>query len=240
MNVHAPSLRWRFAALLLATTSPAWPVNFVPPDQVASDPIIIKAQYDLANNKKLAADLFISEGDTFVPTRILVDPDGSKAIAFDRLHFGLPVTYEGVGIQYNPNGTIRDSDTPLVEPIAISSVKPSASAGEAASFAQKKYPQLKQVHSPKLLIFQDPSHPHAKLAWEVILHGNKDGKTTHLHVFVSPDASDEIATDDDVIVDGLGAPSPPNSRAQNLAPKIPLVPASGASYTDAPGTGKTF
>ncbi|WP_369379162.1 M4 family metallopeptidase [Streptomyces sp. cg36] len=101
---------------------------------------------------------------------VIVDPDGSRHVRYDRTYRGLPVLGGDFVVHLSPTGAYRGADRAVTNDLAVPSTTPALSAPRAAGLASA---ELRAAHrgaalkdltaEPRLVV--DALHGTPKLAW---------------------------------------------------------------------------
>ncbi|WP_371652594.1 MULTISPECIES: M4 family metallopeptidase [unclassified Streptomyces] len=99
---------------------------------------------------------------------VIVDPDGSRHVRYDRTYRGLPVLGGDFVVHLSPTGAYRGADRAVANDLAVPTVTPALSAPRAAGLASA---ELRAAHQglkgltakPELVV--DALHGTPKLAW---------------------------------------------------------------------------
>ncbi|GGP39127.1 M4 family metallopeptidase [Streptomyces melanogenes] len=99
---------------------------------------------------------------------VIVDPDGSRHVRYDRTYRGLPVLGGDFVVHLSPAGAYRGADRAVANDLAVPSITPVLSAPRAANLASA---ELRAAHKnvtgltakPQLVV--DALHGTPKLAW---------------------------------------------------------------------------
>lgn len=119
---------------------------------------------------KHAASLGLTASEDTSVRDVIVDPDGTQHVRYDRTYRQLPVLGGDFVVHLAPNGTYRSADRATRSSISLSSVTPKVAAPKAADLAVNALraanlgEALKSVTAkPELIV--DALHGGPKLAW---------------------------------------------------------------------------
>lgn len=144
----------------------------------------------------------VAAGDRFVARTLVVDPDGSEHVRFDRLHQGLRVIGGDLVVHSTPGGAVRDVSLTLAAPLALDVRAPLAERAAAAR-ALAAFPHRGgRVEAQQAVVYARGAPP--LLARDVLVSGTRaDGVPSRLHLILDAqgrviDRWDDIQTANDV------------------------------------------
>ncbi len=151
-------------------------------------------------------DARLAEGsstDRYVARDLIVDPDGTEHVRFDRFYKNLPVLGGDVVVHSLASGGLKDFSSTMNESLALN-VVPTLASRDATVHALKAYPHAEaQVETLQLVVHAMGDHP--RLAWDVVVSGTQaDGTPSRAHLIVDASSAsvldqwDDIMTADDV------------------------------------------
>ncbi|WP_033820530.1 M4 family metallopeptidase, partial [Kitasatospora sp. MBT63] len=107
---------------------------------------------------------------------VLIDPDGSQHVRYDRTFAGLPVLGGDLVVHLAPSGAYRGADRATTAPLAVRTTTPAvgadaaaAQAGQALLAADGRTTTLQPGAAPQLVV--DAGHGTPRLAWQTTAAG---------------------------------------------------------------------
>ncbi|MEU6119947.1 M4 family metallopeptidase [Streptomyces sp. NPDC047117] len=172
------------AAALVAAVLPATATAQPSPDRAEA---IRSADSALAAN---AADLAVTAAQGTSVRDVVIDPDGSRHVRYDRTFGGLPVLGGDLVVHLSPDGAYRGASRATRSDLSVPSVKPAISAekaaglGTAALRAARTGTLLRKVTAKPLLVV-DALHGKPRLAWRTTAAGQDSKGNPEAHVVLS-------------------------------------------------------
>lgn len=168
-------------------------------------PAVQRAQSHLNSDGVTAAR--VSAADSFEPTDLILDRDGTEHVRFDRRHQGLRVIGGDLVVHSDVLGRLRRVSLTLAQPIVVATT-PAVSISAAQALALRKFPHLNgAVIRSELVIFARRSVPAPVLAFDVLIEGVRaDGLPSRLHMLIDSRASTLLDQWDDIqTADAVGS-----------------------------------
>ncbi|MEU2631710.1 M4 family metallopeptidase [Kitasatospora sp. NPDC007106] len=131
------------------------------------DTAIAKARANVARN----AELFgFGAGQDLLVKDVLIDPDGTQHVRFDRTYQGLPVIGGDLVVHQDARGRLKDSTRAKGHSPAVRSTVPSVPAQATAAKALAAAPGISSATSqPRLVVWAADGT--ARLAWQTTVSG---------------------------------------------------------------------
>jgi Zn-dependent metalloprotease len=183
-TLTAATLTASLTAALGATSASA-----APSPQDRHDAAVAHAAASIAKDRGRVA---AGPDEAFTVKDVLVDPDGTEHVRYDRSYRGLPVLGGDVVVHDAADGSFRSVSKTQKAELRLSTT-PSVSADRAAAVARaQSQATAPSVSTPTLAVDARGASP--RLAWDTVTTGTlANGDPTELHVLV--DAADGAVLD---------------------------------------------
>ncbi|BBH69991.1 hypothetical protein ACTI_66760 [Actinoplanes sp. OR16] len=155
------------AGLLAAGASPAAAAPAEPPGAYRPPPTRMQAAADARDTVgRHGAAIRAAATENYQVRSVVVDPDGSRHVRFDRTYRGLPVLGGDYVVHANPDGGFRDASVAQRQKITTG-VTPAIGARTATAVAVKEFGGPHQKAGAHLVIDAVQGTP--ALAWQVVV-----------------------------------------------------------------------
>ena len=138
-------------------------------------------------------------GDTYAARGVVIDPDGSRHVRFDRTYRGLPVLGGDYVVHSAPDGAFRRATVAQSRPISVD-LRPAVPATRAAELAARLVAKVQAAKAPaahKPVLVVDAAAGTPALAWRVVGGGKTvilDARTGAVRRSFATDPSADTGT----------------------------------------------
>ncbi|WP_310526614.1 M4 family metallopeptidase [Nocardioides sp.] len=205
------------ATLALSAATLAMPMTSVAPASAAQDePSSIQAAHDKAAQwiARHEGRLKLAQGDKLVRAATFQGGNNTVAVAYERLHQGLPVIGGDFVVVTGAGGEVLNTEVAQTAPVDVASTTPAITRDRAIAISRGQVDAVENVEPTALVIWQDGATSH--LAYETTISGRDAGEASRQSVYVDAQDGAVLAITEHV-VDGSGsaAYSGPNPLAFN-------------------------
>ena len=200
------------AALALSATALAMPMTSVAPASAAkADPNSLQAANDkaatwIANH---GSQVKLAKGDKLVRSATFEGGNNTVAVAYERLHQGLPVIGGDFVVVTGGNGAVLNTEVAQSAPVDVASTTPALTPERALEISRGQVDAVEGVEPTTLVIWQDGAI--SRLAYETTVSGQDAGEASRQSVYVDAQDGSVLGTKERVIHgSGNAAYSGPN------------------------------
>lgn len=144
-----------------------------------------------------AKQLGLGAKEKLTVTSVLVDPDGTRHVRYERSYDGLPVVGGDLVVHRGPGGALQGVNDNADGKVAVASTTPSVSAAQARRTSVAKADLRGEKSSDSLVVFAGHGKP--RLAYDVVVEGvRKDQTPSRLHTIVDAKSGATLASWDEI------------------------------------------
>ncbi|WP_243395446.1 M4 family metallopeptidase [Nocardioides currus] len=193
------------AALALSAATLAVPMTSVAPATAAQkEPSSLQAANDKAAQwiSKHEGKVKLAQGDKLVRSATFAGGNDTVAVAYERLHQGLPVIGGDFVVVTGADGAVLNTEVAQSAPVDVASTTPTLTQDRAIEIARSQVDAVENVEPTSLVIWQDGATSH--LAYETTVSGQDAGEPSRQSVYV--DAQDgSVLGSKEHVVQGTGS-----------------------------------
>ena len=200
------------AALALSATALAMPMTSAAPASAAkADPNSLQAANDkaatwIANHQ---SQVKLAKGDKLVRSATFQGGNDTVAVAYERLHQGLPVIGGDFVVVTGANGAVLNTEVAQSAPVDVASTTPALTPEQALEISRSQVDAFAGVEPTTLVIWQ--SGAASRLAYETTVSGQDAGEASRQSVYVDAQDGSVLGTKEHVTHgSGTAAYSGPN------------------------------
>ncbi len=188
--------------------------SVAPASAAKADPSSIAAANDKAAQwiAKHEGKVKLSEGDKLVRSATFEGGNDTVAVAYERLHKGLPVIGGDFVVVTGANGAVLNTEVAQSAPVDVASTTPTLAQDRAIEISRGQVDAVENIEPTTLVIWQDGAT--SRLAYETTVSGQDAGEASRQSVYVDAQDGAVLGTKEHVVHgSGSAAYSGPNPLA---------------------------
>ncbi|PUA79811.1 peptidase M4 family protein [Nocardioides currus] len=178
--------------------------SVAPATAAQKEPSSLQAANDKAAQwiSKHEGKVKLAQGDKLVRSATFAGGNDTVAVAYERLHQGLPVIGGDFVVVTGADGAVLNTEVAQSAPVDVASTTPTLTQDRAIEIARSQVDAVENVEPTSLVIWQDGATSH--LAYETTVSGQDAGEPSRQSVYV--DAQDgSVLGSKEHVVQGTGS-----------------------------------
>ncbi|HXH81218.1 M4 family metallopeptidase [Nocardioides sp.] len=199
------------AVLALTAAALAVPMTSAVPASAQDEPSSLAAANDKVARwiAKHEGKVKLAEQDKLVRAATLQGGNGTVAVAYERLHQGLPVIGGDFVVVTGATGAVLNTEVAQTAPVDVASITPTLTQDRAVEISREQVDSVSGVEATTLVIWQDGAT--SRLAYETTVSGVDGGEASRQSVYVDAQDGAVLGTKEHVVHgSGTAAYSGPN------------------------------